>query len=246
MRRCDCSIPTCARRWPPSNSVCASDSPIEIALVGLARLNSAEVASPADVDSEMLGSSAARAAATLASAAASCASAAARSGRRVSSSEGKPSADGGNAQLFEVVFCHAEALRHAADQQCERGDGLALGDFERDQCRAHVQHRGGLLRKVELRGDAVAIARVDDLQHALCSGEILAPDVEPLARGEQLKVRRSDAARQRQPHGVGVEAADVYCLLLRLNAGGEPAPQIDLVAHRDRYAGAAARAGIGA
>jgi hypothetical protein len=58
------------------------------------------LATPADPVSEMLGSSAARAAATSALAAASCASALARSGRRASKSTGSPAATRGTASAL--------------------------------------------------------------------------------------------------------------------------------------------------
>src|SRR5918993_169441 len=67
-----------------------------------------------------------------------------------------------------------------------------------------------------------------------------------VAKDRAASRRRCDSAGQREAHRIGVEAANVDRLLLRLDAGGEPAPQVDLVAHCDRYAGAAARAGVGA
>jgi hypothetical protein len=107
-----------------------------------------------------------------------------------------------------------------------------------------ARNGGVLLREIELRDDAVAITRVDDFQYALCRREVVARDREPRARREQLEVGGGDARGQRQADGLGVEAGDVDELLLRLHAACEPAPQVDLVVHRDRHVGRAAACAV--
>ena len=144
--------------------------------------------------------------------------------------------DFGNRERSERFAVDAEVLRDAAEQHRERGERLALLIFERQQRGALREHGAALAADVKRGGRTVAIAGLDDVEHALGDREVVAGDVEAGAGCEQLEIRVRDAGDERQPHRLEVVAGRRKARAGASDARSEPAPQVDFVADREARA----------
>ena len=192
-RCCDCATSTCARRSPPSKIGCASDSASDSVSAGFDEDQQRAVARrAAEPVSEMLGSSAARAAATSAFAAASRASALrGRAGARAVAA-GRPGVDRRHVQVAEArrLARRSPAARGRSAPRARRASAAPL-------LRAAAAPRAETARSPAARRRARRRRRCesarDELEHAFGDREVLARDGEPARVREHLEVSRGDA-----------------------------------------------------